>query len=159
MSNSRRELPPSIRAWWPVVAGVAVIVLESTEMLGSNHTSGLLRHLYQTCFGAVDDTRWEMIHHYIRKCGHFCGYGLLGLLWLRAWRITLPSIRIVACAALALLGTAVVASCDEFHQSLLPNRTGSPRDVLLDCCGAAVMIAIACLGMRFFGRGIRHETR
>ncbi len=45
-------------------------------------------------------------------------------------------------AGLALVGTALVATCDEWHQSFLPNRTGTPYDVLLDCCGALVMLII-----------------
>jgi len=33
----------------------------------------------------------------------------------------------------------MTASADEFHQSFLPNRTGTPWDVLLDCSGALAM--------------------
>jgi VanZ family protein len=51
-------------------------------------------------------------------------------------------------ASLALLGTAMVASGDEFHQSFLPNRTGVPSDVLLDCCGAIVLQLIVYLVLR-----------
>jgi VanZ family protein len=51
--------------------------------------------------------------------------------------------------ALAVLGTAVIAGCDEFHQHFLPNRGGSPWDVLLDCCGATAFCLLACAIMRF----------
>jgi VanZ family protein len=43
-----------------------------------------------------------------------------------------------------------VASLDEFHQTFLPNRTGSPWDVLLDCCGAMTLQLVVYLCMRFF---------
>jgi VanZ family protein len=66
----------------------------------------------------------------------------MGLLWLRAWWMTLPRAGFLLDAVLALLGTAMVASLDEFHQSFLPNRTGIPSDVLLDCCGAAVLLLL-----------------
>ena len=46
------------------------------------------------------------------------------------------------------LGTALVASWDEWHQTFLPNRTGSPWDVLLDCCGALVMLLIVYVFLR-----------
>jgi VanZ family protein len=39
----------------------------------------------------------------------------------------------------------MVASLDEFHQSFLPNRTGIPSDVLLDCCGAVVLLSLYLL--------------
>jgi VanZ family protein len=132
-----------VSAWLPVVIGVGVIALESTELFGSNHTSGPLRWLWETLFGAVRNSRWEVIHHTIRKSGHFFGYGAIGLAWLRAWWMTLPRSRFLHDAFLALLGTGVVASCDEWHQTFLPNRTGSPWDVLLDCCGAiALQLAV-----------------
>jgi VanZ family protein len=41
-------------------------------------------------------------------------------------------------AGLALLSTLLLASWDEWHQSFLPGRTSSPKDVALDFCGAVV---------------------
>jgi VanZ family protein len=38
-----------------------------------------------------------------------------------------------------MLGTYLIASCDELHQTFLPNRSGSIWDVLIDCSGALVM--------------------
>jgi VanZ family protein len=43
-----------------------------------------------------------------------------------------------------------MASADEYHQSFLPNRTGSPWDVLLDCCGAIVPQVAVYVFMRLF---------
>jgi VanZ family protein len=147
-----------ISAWWPVVASTAVIATESTEYFGANHTSGPLRWIFQHLFGPVSDPHWETIHHLIRKSGHFLGYGLLvGLSWLRAWRITLPSARVLTRAALALLGTVLVASWDEWHQSFLPNRSSSVWDVLLDSTGAIVMISIALIAARAHRARQGHE--
>jgi VanZ family protein len=70
------------------------------------------------------------------------------LAWLRAWWMTLPRSSFLPDAFLALLGTALVASCDEWHQSFLPNRTGSPWDVLLDCCGAIALQLAVYIYMR-----------
>jgi VanZ family protein len=128
--------------------GIGVIMLESTELMGSDHTSHPLRWLWEALFGPVTDARWEIIHHLIRKCGHFFGYGALGMVWLRAWWMTLPRSRFLPDASLALLGTALVASCDEWHQSYLPNRTGSIWDVLLDCAGAIALQLAVYIFMR-----------
>jgi VanZ family protein len=134
-----------VRAWWPVALGICVIVIESTTEFGADQTSGPLRWIWEHVFGHVSNGRWEILHHYIRKTGHFVGYGTMGLLWLRAWWMTLPRAGFVVDAGLALLGTAMVASLDEFHQSFLPNRTGIPSDVLLDCCGAVVLLSLYLL--------------
>jgi len=144
----RRSIRYWISAWWPVAAGIGVIILESTSYLGSDHTSGPLRWMWELLFGPVTDPGWDILHHYIRKTGHFIGYGTMGVLWLRAWRMTLPRAGLLLDAVLALLGTAVVASSDEFHQSFLPNRTGVSADVLLDCCGAVVLLLLAYLFIR-----------
>ena len=139
MWSDRRTGQFWVSAWLPVALGVVMIMVESTEFMGADHTSGPLRLLYQAIFGHVSDTQWDVIHHYIRKSGHFVGYGLIGLAWLRAWWMTLPHSRFIPDAFLALLGTALIATCDEWHQSFLPNRTSSPWDVLLDCCGALTL--------------------
>jgi VanZ family protein len=131
-----------IRAWWPVAVGIAVISVESTVWLGADHTSGPLRRIYEMIFGAVSDPSWDVIHHYIRKTGHFIGYGFIGVAWLRAWWMSLPRSRFFPDALLALIGTALIASCDEWHQSFLPNRTGTPWDVLIDCSGAMVLCLV-----------------
>jgi VanZ family protein len=150
MSSSRHGLKSWVNAWWPVAAGIAIIVMESTEYLGSEHTSGPLRMLFEAIFGPVSNARWEFLHHLIRKSGHFIGYGAIGLAWLRAWWMTLPKSRFLQDSLLALLGTALVASADEYHQSFLPNRTSSPWDVLLDCCGAMSLELVVYVCMRVF---------
>lgn len=149
MSNSaRRGVRYWLYIWLPVAVGIAVIALESTLWFGSDHTSHPLRQIYEALFGHVADDRWQVIHHYIRKSGHFIGYGLIGVAWLRAWWMTLPHSRFLPDAVLALLGTALVASCDEWHQTFLPNRTGTPWDVLLDCTGAVVLQLVVYIFMR-----------
>jgi VanZ family protein len=150
MSSRRRGLRYWFGAWLPVIAGICIIAIESTGALGADHTTGPFRWLFQLLFGPVDDMRWAHIHLVLRKSGHFVGYGLLGLAWLRAWWLTLPHSEFPLAISLALLGTALTAGSDEFHQTFLPNRTGSPWDVLLDCGGALAMQLLVYLFMRLF---------
>jgi len=148
MSSNQRGLKFWIGVWWPVAAGIAIIAIESTESFGADHTSQPLRMIWEAIFGHVSNARWEIIHHLLRKSGHFLGYGVIGLAWLRAWWITLPHSRFLQDALLALLGTALLASADEYHQSFLPNRGSSPWDVLLDCCGAITLQFLVYISMR-----------
>jgi VanZ family protein len=150
MSSNRRKLSFWINVWLPVALGICLIAMESTPAFGADHTSGPLRAIFQAIFGPVSDNDWGHIHLYIRKCGHFAGYGLLGLAWLRAWWMTLPNSLFLHDALLALLGTGITASADEFHQTFLPNRTGTPWDVLLDCCGVLTMQLLVYVFMRIF---------
>jgi VanZ family protein len=148
MSSSRSGLGFWLYVWSPVLLGICIIAIESQEFMGADHTSMPLHRLFEAIFGPIGNDRWELVHHYIRKAGHFFGYGFIGLAWLRAWWFTLPHSRFLHDAFLALLGTALIASCDEWHQSYLPNRTGTPFDVLLDCTGAITLQLIVYVFMR-----------
>jgi VanZ family protein len=150
MSNNGRSLGFWLRVWLPVALGVGVIALESTTMFSSQRTSEPLRAIYQALFGPVGDLDWGHIHFYIRKSGHFLGYGLLALAWLRAWWMTLPKSVFLTDALLALLGTAMTASADELHQTFLPGRTGTPWDILIDCSGAITLQFVVYVCMRVF---------
>ena len=150
MSSNQHGVRYWVKAWLPVLLCVCVIAIESQEFMGSDHTSGPFRMIFQAIFGHVSNARWEVIHVYIRKSGHFLGYGTMGLAWLRAWLMTLPHSNFLEDAFLALMGTALVASCDEWHQTYLQNRTGTPWDVLIDCCGAITLQLIVYVYMRSF---------
>ena len=74
----------------------------------------------------------------LRKLAHATEYALLTLLW--AWALR-PATRwnVLAAAVIAVL----YAASDEFHQTFVEGRHGSPVDVLVDSAG--VLIAIALL--------------
>lgn len=133
-----------MRAWLPVLACLAVFIAESTTYFGGDHTSGPLRRVAEAVFGAGVDAHWGLIHHVIRKTGHFMGYGTFSLVcfrcvWMEFQGSASLLLRRLRAHGLAILSTFLVASADEFHQSFLPNRTGQFRDVLLDSCGALVL--------------------
>jgi VanZ family protein len=140
-------------AWFPVVFCMAVIAVESQPMFGADHTTGPLRHLFESLFGSISEDHWDTVHFLIRKCGHFTGYGILSLAWFRAFRLAFrfpgyPFRNWRQPHGLAMLGTLLVASSDEFHQTFLPNRTGTFHDVVVDCSGALIMQFIALLWIR-----------
>ena len=135
--------------WLPALLAVAVICAESTETFSAANTSSWLRPIFERVLGAFQDANWDLFHHYLRKTGHFLGYGTVGLTFLHAWLYTLArraqplllAWRMKA-TALAIVCTAVVAGADEFHQTFLPGRTGTPVDVALDTCGACALCLV-----------------
>ena len=96
----------------------------------------------------MQDSAWELFHHYLRKTGHFIGYGTVGFTFLRAWlhtlsqrgRTALVAWRLESCI-LAILSTAIVASGDEFHQCFIPGRTGR----CLGCVARHLRRAACCV--------------
>jgi VanZ family protein len=152
-SRRRRGAWHLASAWIPVAFCVFVIAMESTVYFGADHTSGPLRRFFELFFGHFTDPQWSLLHLIIRKCGHFTGYGLLSISWFRAFWMTFRTFapadsRRIAAHSLAMLGTLFVASCDEFHQTFLPNRSGTLRDVLVDCSGAVLAQMMVWLWMR-----------
>ena len=116
-----------------------LIAIESTDMLSAEHTSRLLYPLLHYLMG-MDLARFAVVHHYIRKVGHFVGYFTLSFFLFRAWRATLhlpwAPRWALRWAAIAFTMSAMVASLDEWHQTFIPSRTGVFSDVVLDSCAA-----------------------
>lgn len=135
-----------LKAWVAAILWLIVIAIESTAYLSAHNTSRILYPILHFLFG-MDWARFQVWHFYIRKGGHVVGYGILSFLLFRAWRATLPSENhagwMPRWSAIAVLGTVIVASLDEWHQSFIPSRTGRWQDVVLDtCAGIAAQILI-----------------
>ena len=125
-----------------------VIAIESSSLLSPRNTSRILYPLLHFLF-RLDWPTFREWHFYIRKAGHVIGYVILSILLFRAWRATLPVAEnlylkwTMGWASIAVLGTALVASLDEWHQSFIPSRTGTVHDVILDtCAGVAAQILV-----------------
>jgi len=71
----------------------------------------------------------------LRKLAHMTEYGVLFLLWLRA--LGRPARPVVAAAI-----TVLYAASDEWHQSFVAGRHGTPVDVLIDAAGVAVAFVL-----------------
>jgi VanZ family protein len=129
-----------LKAWIAAGLWMMLIAIESTSYLSSANTSRFLYPILHFLF-AIEDARFQVLHHYLRKTGHFVGYFILSFLLFRAWRFTLPRVSRWAMrwASIAFFMSVLVASLDEWHQTYLPSRTGTIQDVFLD--GIAALTA------------------
>jgi VanZ family protein len=89
---------------------------------------------------AAEYPAWEVV---LRKLGHAGGYALLAFAWWRAFRGLLPSGRRLAAIVAAVVVSLAYAVSDEFHQSLVTTRHGTPVDVLIDSIGIAAAAVLA----------------
>jgi VanZ family protein len=72
---------------------------------------------------------WDLIG---RKIIHAAEYGLLCVLWWRALiTVTSPARALAAAVAISV----AYAATDEFHQTFIEGRHGTPVDVLIDSVG------------------------
>jgi VanZ family protein len=142
--------------WWPALAWAVVISAFSTGVFTSENTGRIIIPVLHWIFPHASTATLFLMHHIIRKCGHFTEYFVLSLLILRGIRAGRREMRLAwIFAAIVLVGA--YASLDEFHQSFVPGRTPAISDVLLDTTGGAAAQAIAAL-MLLWGH-VREKQR
>ena len=109
-----------------------VLLRESGAAGGSNVTGSWLAWLIPPLHPL-----FEPVHVLVRKAIHVVAYGFLGALWFRAVRGERRG-WMLRWSMIAVVLAVVVASADEWHQMYVPGRTATPRDVIIDCCGASL---------------------
>lgn len=85
----------------------------------------------------------------LRKLGHVTEYAVLTLCWWRALRGFGVGRGPRAAVALAFVLALAYACTDEFHQTFVAGRHGTPVDVLIDAVG---MTLAAALALRLYAR-------
>ena len=145
-----RSRPNLLRAWWPAAVWIGLIALESTDVFSSQNTGSMLYALLTRLLGQINFNDFIVFHHYLRKAGHCVGYGMLSVLLLRGWRATLDrdNSQLGRTAIFSWLGTVFVATMDEWHQSYIPSRTGTWRDVVLDSVAGLAFLLVAYWWLR-----------
>jgi len=112
-----------LKDWTAALLWIGVIAIESTEWLSSEHTGRFLYPILHFLFN-MSPQLFAVVHHYLRKMGHFVGYFALSVFLFRAWRDTLHPAKVKLWArrwaGSAFLMSVLVASLDEWHQTFLP---------------------------------------
>ena len=126
-----------LKYWLPLLIWLGVIFLGSTSLMSAEHTSQLIVPILLWLKpGMSPKTIWITLI-VMRKCAHVSEYAILALLLWRAFRSgSALRAKLPTLFGAVLLGCAVFAASDEFHQSFVKSRTPSVRDVLLDIAGA-----------------------
>jgi VanZ family protein len=133
-----------LKYWLPVLIWIGVIFVGSTSVMSAEHTSRYIVPFLLWLKPGMSPTAIWTILVVARKCAHVTEYAVLALLLWRALR-SVPALRTktLMIFGAALLGCALFAATDEFHQTFIKSRTPSVRDVLLDVAGALLGLLIA----------------
>jgi VanZ family protein len=137
--NSR--LRQTVAAFAPAAAWQGLILLLSTSVAAGKQTLRVLTTLNHLLGIGLTSPALASLNVGMRKATHVLVYLVLAILlargfrrlpWLarrvRGWRLALAVLPIVLLGALA----------DEFHQKVVPSRTGSGWDVALDVSGGVL---------------------
>jgi VanZ like protein len=132
-----------LKYWLPLLVWLGVIFVGSTNIMSAEHTSRyIVPFLLWLKPGMSPHAIW-IILVVTRKCAHVTEYAVLALLLWRALR-SVPALRTKTFIVFGavLVGCAVFAASDEFHQTFVKSRTPSVRDVFLDVVGAILGVLI-----------------
>ena len=119
----------------------------SSATFSADNTGGLVRPLLAWLLPWLTPPALDTLHGLLRKCAHVTEYAVLAALWWRAFART-GAVRPAAAGWLTVVIGVAVAAGDEWHQSFLPSRTGTARDVLIDTAGVLLVVIPARLGWR-----------
>jgi VanZ family protein len=149
LTPERKKL---LKDWTAAGLWIGLIAVESTDWFSAEHTSRFLYPILHFLLN-IGPQAFQVVHHYLRKMGHFVGYFALSALLFRAWKDTLHPAKVRAWAlrwaASAFFMSVLVASLDEWHQTFLPSRTGRVADVMLDGAAALTAQIMILLFLRF----------
>ena len=143
-----------LKYWLPLLTWLVVIFVGSTSIMSAEHTSRYIVPFLLWLKPGMSPRAIWIILITARKCAHVIEYAVLALLLSRALRSvpTLQTKPLMVFGA-ALLGCALFAASDEFHQTFVKSRTPSIRDVLLDTGGALFGLLIGA------GFARRHSSK
>lgn len=124
---------------------MALIFIGSTDLMSAEHTSRFLEPFFHWLNPGISPVNLLKLEMLVRKGGHVSEYAVLALLMFRALANTALLRHAVFAMSLTLLASGAFAASDEFHQSFVPSRTSSARDVVIDLAGASLGIALYAL--------------
>ena len=126
----------------PLILWIGVVLFASTNGASMSKTSIFVRPVLEFLFPNTPEDVLLVYHHYIRKAAHLAEYAILAYWAVRAFSDSAVDFLKNHSYICAVLLVVLIALIDETNQSFNPLRTGSPWDVLVDICGALLMISL-----------------
>jgi VanZ family protein len=134
-----------VKYWLPVIFWMGFVFWMSTETFSSQNTFSPVETVLRFLFPKISFQGMDLIHALIRKSGHVIEYFIMGLLLFRAFRSNSIVLWKWRWSFFAVIGVALWAASDEFHQSFIPTRTASAMDVAIDTAGGVLSQVVSVL--------------
>ena len=127
----------------------AAVIFGFSSQNGDSSTS-LSREAAKVIVKTFDlDTDVYQLEHYVRKCAHFCEYGIFASLIFGSAAFMLRALGKSPFAAvfISTVICLVYAASDEFHQGFVDGRSPEVKDVLIDTGGGLTAGVFICVIM------------
>jgi VanZ family protein len=137
--------PTKFSYWYPAILMAILISTFSTRFFTSEQTGRVILPVLHGLFPWASRRMLYLMHFAIRKAAHVTEFGGFSITVFRGVRRGRSGWQFNW--ALATLAIAVsYAALDEWHQSFVPLREATPRDVAIDAFGA---LLAQCLVWRY----------
>jgi VanZ family protein len=124
-----------LKYWLPAIAVAIVISLFSTHYFSAEKTGRVILPILHLLFPTANAHMLRLMHFGIRKLAHITEFGVFSVAIFHGIRGPRSGWQL-NWAIITLLIAAGYAGLDEWHQSFVPLREPSVRDVLIDTTGA-----------------------
>ena len=132
-----------LKYWLPVLLWLGLIFIGSTDLLSADHTSRIIGPILRWFNPDIPAETIARVQFFVRKTAHLSEYAILAMLLWRALRHMAHRPEKMSTLFLSVwLICWLFAASDEFHQSFVPSRTASPKDVMIDVIGALIGLTI-----------------
>lgn len=128
-------LPSRLRYWLPAILVAAIISTFSTHYFSDRQTARVIIPMLHWLLPWAGAHLLHLLHIAIRKLAHVGEFGVLSMAVFHGIRAERYGWRWSWALATLLIAVAY-AGLDEWHQSFVPLRHASSRDVVIDACGA-----------------------
>jgi VanZ family protein len=131
MGNSAPDVDTTganLGAWLPAILWVTALFVLSSSLFSASNTSRFIEPVLRFLLPDASGTTIALLHGLIRKAAHFANYSILFWILIHGPLVGRPYLALTLCVCYAFL--------DEGHQILVPGRSPSLYDVVLDSSGA-----------------------
>lgn len=142
MDISKRTIREFFVYVLPLLLWMAFIFPVWNPALGSSSIYETFADVFRRLLPHASQHALDLTYIILRKSLHFVEYGLLAFLFYRAFRDGRRPLWSVRTGLQAGAAAAAYAFVDEYLQSFVPNRFGSPFDWSVDIAGIMTAIAL-----------------
>lgn len=126
--------------WLLVIAWMIIIFIFSSQPGNvSDENSKFVIYVFNLLGLDLNSSLGSLANFVVRKCAHFTEYFILYMLIYNAMK---ESFNFKKALLFSIIGVFLYASSDEFHQSFVPDRGPSFRDVMIDTSGGLLALII-----------------
>src|SRR5580658_5016799 len=128
-------MSPRFKYWIPAICVAIVISVFSTHYFSGQQTARVIIPILRWLFPSASRHTLHLLHFGIRKAAHITEFAIFSITVFHGVRAQRQGWQL-NWAVITLLIAVVYAGLDEWHQSFVPLREPSVRDVLIDTTGA-----------------------